>query len=340
MENNSLSYEFEYGDYTDLLPDIPVDCSGGACLAIDTFHVAPLLFYTAIFLVGVPGNVMVAWVSGKWAGRGRRATWFLHLAVADLLCCLSGLLLAVPLAHRGHWPFGALGCRLLPAAVLLSMFARVLLLAVLSADFCLLALGCASWAEAPWAHRAWLARGAAWTVALLLTVPSALYRRLHQEHFPARLKCVVDYGGSATVEGSVAAMRFICGFLGPLALVVSCHIVLLLRAAPRHWPLGTAVVVGFFVCWAPYHLLGLVLASAAPHSALLARALHAEPWVVGLAFAHSCLNPFLFLYFGRARLRQSLPAACHWALRESQEEEDSVISKVSTSQELVLEMEV
>ncbi|XP_004648879.1 C5a anaphylatoxin chemotactic receptor 2 [Octodon degus] len=339
MENNSLSYEFEYGDYVDL-PDVPVDCSGGTCLATDTFHVAPLLIYAAIFLVGVPGNLMVAWVSGKWASSRVRATWFVHLAVADLLCCLSGMLLAVPLAHRGHWPFGALGCRLLPAVVLLSMFARVVLLAALSADLCLLALGSAGWAGGPRACRVRVAQGAAWAVALLLTVPSALNRRLHQEHFPARLECVVDYGGSTILEGTVTAVRFICGFLGPLALVVGCHGVLLCRAAPRHWPLGTAVAVAFFVCWAPYHLLGLVLAAAAPHSVLLARALHAEPWVLGLAFAHSCLNPFLFLYFGRARLRQSLPAACHWALLESQDQEDSVISKMSTSQEMVLEMEV
>ncbi|XP_033621901.1 C5a anaphylatoxin chemotactic receptor 2, partial [Fukomys damarensis] len=123
-------------------------------------------------------------------------------------------------------------------------------------------------------------------------------------------------------------------------VVVGCHSVLLSRVASRRWPLGTAVVVSFFVCWAPYHLLGLVLAAAAPHSVLLARALQAEPWVVGLALAHSCLNPFLFLYFGRARLRLSLPAACHWALRESQDQEDSVVGKTSTIQELVSEMEV
>lgn len=339
MENTSLSYEFEYGDYGDL-PDVPVDCSGGACLAVDTPRVGPLLLFAAVFLVGVPGNVMVAWASGRRAGRGPGAIWFLHLAVADLLCCLALPLLAVSVARRGHWPFGALGCRLLPAAVLLSMFARVLLLAALSADLCLRTLGRAGWAGPPRARGAQAARGAAWTAAALLTVPSALHRRLHREPFPARLECVLDYGGSAAVEGAVTALRFFCGFLGPLVFVAGCYAVLLRRAAPRCWPLGAAVVVGFFVCWAPYHLLGLVLAAAAPHSALLARALRAEPWVVGLALAHSCLNPFLFLYFGRAQLRRSLPAACRWALRESQDQEDSVVGKMSTSQELMSEMEV
>ena len=46
---------------------------------------------------------------------------------------------------------------------------------------------------------------------LLLTVPSAIYRRLHQEHFPRRLECVVDYGGSTMAENSVTATRFIFG---------------------------------------------------------------------------------------------------------------------------------
>ncbi|XP_047384815.1 C5a anaphylatoxin chemotactic receptor 2 [Sciurus carolinensis] len=339
MENDSLSYPLEYGDYSDLL-DVPVDCPDGSCVATDTLRVAPLLLYAAVFLVGVPGNVMVAWVAGKEAGRRAGATWLLHLAVADLLCCLSLPILAVPIAREGHWPYGAAGCRLLPSAILLSMYASVLLLAALSADLCLRALGLPGWAAVrrPRAVRA--AQGAAWTLALLLTVPSALHRRLHQEHFPARLLCVVDYGGSAAAEYTVTALRFTFGFLGPLVFVVGCHGVLLCRVTRRHWPLGVAVVVGFFICWAPYHLLGLVLTVAAPNSALLARALRAEPLVVGLALAHSCLNPMFFLYFGRAQLRRSLPAACHFALRSSQDEEENVVSKVFTSHDLVSEMEV
>ena len=65
-----------------------------------------------------------------------------------------------------------------------------------------------------------------------------------------------------------------------------------------------------------------------------------EPLVVGLALAHSCLNPMLFLYFGQAQLRQSLPAACRWALKEPQSEDESMVSKKSTSHDLVSEMEV
>nr|XP_036852566.1 C5a anaphylatoxin chemotactic receptor 2 [Manis javanica] len=337
MENTSLRYE--YGDYSEI-PDLPVDCADGTCVSVDPLRTAPLLLYAAVFLVGVPGNATVAWVTRKEARQRVGALWFLHLAVADLLCCLSLPVLAVPIAHGGHWPYGAVGCRALPSVILLSMYASVLLLAALSADLCLLALRPAQWPTAGRACRVQGACGAAWTLALLLTVPSAVYRRLHQEHFPQRLECVVDYGGSAIAENTVSATRFIFGFLGPLVVVASCYSALLCHAARGCWPLGTAVVVGFFVCWAPYHTLGLVLTVASPHSMLLARALKAEPLVVGLALAHSCLNPMLFLYFGRTRLRQSLPAACRWALKESQSNDESVVSKKSTSHDLVSEMEV
>lgn len=337
MENTSAIYD--YGHYEEI-PEFPVDCADGTCVAIGPLRVAPLLLYAVVFLVGVPGNAMVAWVSRREARRRVGATWFLHLAVADLLCCLSLPVLSVPLARGGEWPYGAVGCRALPSVILLSMYTSVLLLAALSADLCLLALRPAWWAVDRRACRVRVACGAAWTLALLLTVPSAFYRRLHQEHYPHRLECVVDYGGSAVAENTVTAARFIFGFLGPLAVVATCHSALLCLATRRRWPLGTAVVVGFFVCWAPYHILRLVLAVAAPHSKLLARALKAEPLIVGLALAHSCLNPVLFLYFGRAQLCQSLPATCRWALQESQSKDVSMVSKKSTSHDLVSEMEV
>ncbi|XP_008071674.1 C5a anaphylatoxin chemotactic receptor 2 [Carlito syrichta] len=337
MENATVSYEYpDYGDISGL----PVDCLDGSCLSVDALRVAPLLLYTAIVLVGLPGNATVAWVAGKEARRRVAATWLLHLAAADLLCCLSLPVLAVPIAREGHWPFGAIGCRLLPSVILLSMYASVLLLAALSADLCLVALGPTWWAVTRRARGVQVACGLAWTLALSLTVPSAVHRRLHQEHFPPRLECVVDYGGSASTELAVTAIRFLFGFLGPLVVVAGCHGTLLCRAARRCWPLGTAVVVGFFVCWTPYHLLRLVLAVATPNSVLLAQALRAEPLVVGLALAHSCLNPMLFLYFGRTQLRQSLPAACRWALKESQEEDERDVSKKSTSHDLVSEVEV
>ncbi|XP_036601739.1 C5a anaphylatoxin chemotactic receptor 2 [Trichosurus vulpecula] len=340
MENSSISYDYE--DYS-LGPDGRVDCEpGGSCVSMGPLWTSPLLLYAAVFLVGVPGNAIVTWVTGATARRSAPSIWFLNLALADLLCCLSLPLMAVPIIRQGDWPFGSAACRLLPSAILLNMYASVLLLAGASIGRCLAVL----WPSRPqdrlWP--AWAGCGVAWVLALLLTLPSVLTRRLHKEHFPERYECVVDYGRSHGVEWTVVGIRFIGGFLWPLGVVAGCHGVLLvhLRGQPKPQILRLLmlVVVGFFLCWAPYHVVGLVVAAAAPHSDLLASALQAEPLVIGLALANSCLNPTLFLVLGRAQLQRSLWAACRLALGEDMEEEDAdePRSSKSTSEAMVSEM--
>ncbi|XP_074075278.1 C5a anaphylatoxin chemotactic receptor 2 [Macrotis lagotis] len=337
MENSSISYEYE--DYS-LDPGLHVDCESlGSCDSMDPLRISPLLLYAAVFLVGVPGNAIVAWVTGVTARRAAPSIWFLNLAIADLLCCLSLPLMAVPIIRQGEWPFGSIACRLLPSAILFNMYASVLLLAGASIDRCLAVLWPSRVRDHLWP--AWAGCGVAWVLALLLVLPSVLTRRLHQEYFPERYECVVDYGGSRGVEGAVVGIRFIGGFLGPLGIVICCHGLLLIhlrgQPKPQILRLLTLVVVGFFLCWAPYHVVGLVIAAAVPHSELLASALQAEPLVIGLALANSCLNPTLFLVLGRARLQRSLWAACRLALGEDLEEEEPRSSK-STSEVLVSEM--
>ncbi|XP_068944391.1 C5a anaphylatoxin chemotactic receptor 2 [Petaurus breviceps papuanus] len=339
MENSSVTYDYE--DYS-LGPDVRVDCEqGGSCVSVDPLRISPLLLYAVVFLVGVPGNVIVAWVAGATARRSASSVWFLHLALADLLCCLSLPLMAVPIIRQGDWPFGSFACRLLPSAILLNMHASVLLLAGASVGRCLAVLRPSGAQDRLWP--AWAGCGVAWVLALLLTLPSVLTRRLHHEYFPERYECVVDYGGSLGVEGAVVGIRFIGGFLGPLGVVAGCHGALLVHLRGQQKPqilrLLTLVVVGFFLCWAPYHVVGLVIAAAAPHSQLLASVLQAEPLVIGLALTNSCLNPILFLVLGRARLHRSLWAACRLALGEDTEEDvDGPRSSKSTSEAMVSEM--
>ncbi|XP_038622775.1 C5a anaphylatoxin chemotactic receptor 2-like [Tachyglossus aculeatus] len=292
------------------------DTSSGRLSATD---VVGLTIYAVVFLLGVPGNVAVAWVTGAEARRRAvNAVWFLNLSVADLLCCLSLPLLATPLLRDGDWPLGDFACRVLPSLILLNMFASVLLLTAISADRCALALR-PVWCQNHRTSRlAWAVCGASWALALLLTSPSFVYRTIHEEPFPPRTECVQDYGGDAQAEGAVAVTRFTTGFLVPLAVISGCHGALLarLRGGPMPRPLLLVVVVvaGFFLCWCPYHMVVLVAASAAPQSSLLHRALQAEPLVLGLALSQSCMNPILFLWAGRSRLRQSLGAALLRAL--------------------------
>ncbi|XP_051632239.1 C5a anaphylatoxin chemotactic receptor 1 [Manacus candei] len=278
-----------------------------------------LALYALVFLLGVLGNGAVVWVTALELRRTVNGVWFLNLAVADLLCCLALPFLALPLARDHHWPLGGVWCRLLPSLTVLNMFASVLLLTALSADRCALVT------RPVWCHNhrtPGLARGAcagAWGAAALLTLPSFVFRTARADAFSAKTTCVLDYSlvgrHQRLTEVATAVTRLLCGFAGPLAVISACYGRLLchLRAKGSARPRRAtrtvlAVVVSFFVCWLPYHAVGVALAAAPKGSAAFRAARDADPVVAGLAYVNSCLNPLIYVVMGRAfrtRVRRS-----------------------------------
>ncbi|XP_051011262.1 C3a anaphylatoxin chemotactic receptor [Acomys russatus] len=129
-------------------------------------------------LLGLPGNGLVLWVAGLKMRRTVNTVWFLHLTLADFLCCLS---LPFSLAHlilRGHWPYGLFLCKLIPSIIVLNMFASVFLLTAISLDRCLM-VHRPIWCQN---HRnvrtAFIICGCVWVVAFVMCVPVFVYRDL------------------------------------------------------------------------------------------------------------------------------------------------------------------
>lgn len=128
------------------------------------------------FLLGVPGNGLVLWVAGlkmKWTVN---TVWYLHLTLADFICCLS---LPFSLAHvflQGHWPYGLFLCKLIPSIIVLNMFASVFLLTAISLDRCLM-VHKPIWCQN---HRnvrtAFAICGCVWMMAFVMCVPVFVYR--------------------------------------------------------------------------------------------------------------------------------------------------------------------
>ncbi|NXO98304.1 C5AR1 protein, partial [Certhia brachydactyla] len=273
-------------------------------------HRFVLALYAAIFLLGLLGNVSVLAVTAAELRRTVNAVWFSHLAVADLLTCLALPFLALPLLTDHHWPLGQLACKLLPSLTVLAMFSSVLLLTAISADRYLLV------ASPVWCHNrrtpalANAACAAAWLLAAALTAPSLAFRTVRRDSFSSKITCVMSYQAvrqhQRGAELSTALARFLCGFLGPLAVISACYGRLLCRVKARG--LGRSqkatrtvlvVVVSFFLCWAPYHAVGLVTAASAPDTAVYRRAHAADPAVAGLAYVNGCVNPGIYLVMGR-----------------------------------------
>ncbi|KAF4803864.1 C5a anaphylatoxin chemotactic receptor 1 [Turdus rufiventris] len=257
-------------------------------------HRLVLTLYAVIFLLGVLGNGAVLWVTAAELRRTVNGVWFSHLALADLLSCLALPFLALPLTTDHHWPLGLLACKVLPSLTVLAMFGSVLLLTVISADRYALV------ARPVWCHNhrtpllAHAACAGAWALAAVLTVPSFIFRTVRVDDFATKTPCVMSYEAVRShqrgTELTTAVARFLCGFLAPFVVISVCYGLLLSRVQERG--LGRSqratrtvlvVIVSFFVCWLPYHVVGLVLAASAPDTAAFRGAQAADPAVAGLA---------------------------------------------------------
>ncbi|XP_044154269.1 C3a anaphylatoxin chemotactic receptor-like [Bufo gargarizans] len=164
--------------------------------AVSHFHnqetVFTTLVYVITFLVGVPGNILVLWVTGVKMKKTVNMVWFWNLAVADIMCCLSLPLSTVQLYYK-EWLFGAALCKIIPAIVILNMFASVFTLVAISIDRCVQVV-LPVWAQN---HRslpmAWLVCLVIWILSFTMSLPVFLYRRFSTDHNVT--SCEYQFGG-------------------------------------------------------------------------------------------------------------------------------------------------
>ncbi|XP_043853904.1 C5a anaphylatoxin chemotactic receptor 1 [Dromiciops gliroides] len=328
MELSTL-FPTDYPDYENWTSGYPVD----GVREYTASEVISLLIFSMVFLVGVPGNMVVLWVTGIETHKMVNSIWFLNLAVADLFCCLVLPLLAVPVIRHGDWPFSHAACHFLPSVILFNMYASVLLLTVISIDRYILVT------EPIWCqnHRsvcmAWYACAGAWIGAFLLTIPSLIFRQLMEQHFPHSWSCGVDYNGE-TVELIVTFSRFLFAFLCPLVIISICYNLLLSRLWRREATRSRktvkvviAVVVGFFICWTPYHIVGVLKVLIPRNSAFYFQIENIDSFTIALAYVNSCINPIIYVVAGhgiKSRMeRHSLCAKLRNALAEDSVGRDS-----------------
>lgn len=395
-------------------------------LPLPSTSVASLAIFSITFLLGFPGNGLVIWAIVLKMKRTVNTVWFLHLAIADLVCCLSLPFSIAQLALREHWPFGQLLCKVLPSVVIFNMFASIFLLTVISIDRCLLVMK-PVWCQN---HRtvrlASVVCGVIWILAFLLCCPSFFYREALEDGF-GNIKCLNNWetgrdddyewlktgrhddyewlndlgaieettpiqdsaflvtestygpafpagnldphpsypsvntiGNSAVplsawhpyrvkiergslmrevtlapprpnglprvhptlatagispipeaqppgVFVSTTITRTTFGFLLPFLIMATCYALIAWKMLRKHFmgPRRRAlqvillVVATFFLCWAPYHVTGLLFLLAAPQTPLHQALLWWDSVSVALAYANSCINPLLYVFVGQ-----------------------------------------
>ncbi|XP_006032697.1 C3a anaphylatoxin chemotactic receptor [Alligator sinensis] len=161
--------------------------------------IVSLAIFILVFILGVPGNGLVIWVAGRKMKRTVNSVWFLNLAVADFLCCLS---LPFHIAHlilHDNWPYGSFLCKVIPSAIIFNMFASVFLLTAISIDRCLLVMKPVWCQNRRTVRFAWVTCAIIWILAFVMCSPVFLYRETSVDK-SGKTKCDYNYGDEEFYE--------------------------------------------------------------------------------------------------------------------------------------------
>uniref|UniRef100_A0A9J8BQW2 C3a anaphylatoxin chemotactic receptor n=1 Tax=Cyprinus carpio carpio TaxID=630221 RepID=A0A9J8BQW2_CYPCA len=262
-----------------------------------------LVIYFLTFLLGVPGNMFVVYIAGMKMKRTVNTIWFLNLATADLLCCLSIPFSVAEILLEHHWPYGSVMCKILPFVMLITMFASVFTLNLISLDRFAQVIT-PVWAQN---HRslfiARLSCAGAWILALILSLTFMMSKETYKKNSKTNCKDYETDSDNSEMYRRISVIRFVFGFLIPLICITTCYGFIARKLSRSHFHSGRAfrimlaVIVSFFLCWLPYHIVDLIIMYGEESNSSVALAL--DPLAVSLAYFNSCLNPILYVFMGQ-----------------------------------------
>ncbi|XP_050958151.1 C3a anaphylatoxin chemotactic receptor-like [Labeo rohita] len=265
--------------------------------------VSSLVFYYLTLILGVPGNAFVLYVAGLKMRRTVNTVGFLNLAIADLLCCLSTLYYVTESALDDNWPYGSIMCKILHFIMLITMFASVFTLSLVSLDRFTQVIT-PVWAQN---HRtlliARLSCVAAWVLASILSLSFMMLRDTYTENNQTYCVYFQPDEDSYKMYGRLSVIRFVFGFLVPLICITTCYGFIARKLGRSHFHSGRtfcimlAVISAFFLCWLPYHTVDLIIMYGEESSFWIALAV--DPLAISLAYFNSCLNPILYVFMGQ-----------------------------------------
>ncbi|XP_075961411.1 C-X-C chemokine receptor type 2-like [Anarhichas minor] len=286
----------------------------------DAVAVLVSVFYVLIFLLAIPGNLVV----GLVIGLSRQPLppsdlYLLHLAVADLILAVTLPFWATSVIKG--WVFGDAMCKIVTVLQELSFYSSILFLTCISVDRYMVIVRAMEARRANRQRVSWAVCAAVWAVGALLSLPGLL-NSTNLSGTSQQTVCEQQYDQGSADEWRLATriLRHTLGFLVPLAVMLPCYGVTVRRLLrirggfqrQRAMRVIVFVVVAFLLCWTPYHLAVMAdtffRAKIVPYRCPARMAVtQAMLGTQSLGLLHSCVNPVLYAFVGekfRIRLAQ------------------------------------
>ncbi|KAM4016436.1 formyl peptide receptor 2-like isoform 1-T3 [Anomaloglossus baeobatrachus] len=283
--------------------------------------------FSIVFALGVIGNGLVIWIAGFRMTKTVSAVWFLHLAIADFLCCASlPLRIAewAALFSDSYFPSFA-NCTANIVLFNLNMTTSVLLLTAMSID---------RWVSVMWPFWAKFNRTcnvvricAAIIWGLSLIVAGVLYYVYRYRVGVVHEWCLFHHyitPFNPMLNETMQLIRFVILCVIPFLIIITSYVTIFYKIKKSKRPqrsqrssrIITAVISCFFICWFPYYIWPIIDWYYDVHL-LFSFILHLI--VTSLACLNSCMNPIIYVFMGpgfRQGFFRSVPARVERALSD------------------------
>ncbi|XP_073416075.1 C3a anaphylatoxin chemotactic receptor-like [Dendrobates tinctorius] len=271
---------------------------------------ASITLYSVVFALGIIGNGLVIWIAGFRMKNTISAVWFLHLAIADFLCCSSLPLRIAEWATVPSYSPEIAYCIVNIFLFNVNMSASVLLLTAMSID---------RWVSVMWPFWAKVHRSrslvrisAAIIWGLSVTVAGALYYVYRYHVGDLQEWCVLYYYHISPYNHELRLtmqwIRLVIMCVIPFLIIVTSYVTIFYKLrkskrsqrSQRSSRIITAVISCFFICWFPYYIGPLILlyygVYIIPYYTYYITFLTVPTITTSLACLNSCLNPIIYVF--------------------------------------------
>ncbi|XP_022529848.2 C-C chemokine receptor type 4 [Astyanax mexicanus] len=299
---SNITESYDYTTYyTDDFPDTE-PCEYGS----HGSRFLPLL-YSLFFLVGFFGNTLVVWVIMVGAKlKSMTDVCLLNLAVADLLLVMSLPFLAYYAAN--HWIFGQVCCTVVLGMYYVGFYGSIFFIVLMSIDRYLAVVLAVYALRIRTKTYGIVASLIIWIMAVSASFPELIYikvENINNESLCTAYPKITSH--SLRTFGLFKINVF--GLLIPLMIVGYCYTMVLRRLlkirSPKRFAirLVVLVMVVFFCCWTPYNIAafikGLELKDLINQDCETSKSIQLALQITeAIAYSHSCLNPFLYVFVG------------------------------------------